>query len=445
MNFDDYQNKTKKYNLLKKVDILGSFDFYTYIISLESLTEKHISELRKVGQTRDLTIEQYELLVKILPLAVHEYTHFIDTCSTLWGLRHLKLMNDAYQSEASGKEEMFINAKKFYDYSRCIRLPDYYTLVDSLAENTRPWESAITIGRIFNANGEISSRSVLFSRFTNSKNEFLVRSPISTVSILEASAMAQELITHISLVSSLREDNRIVEQSNFSKKTIDYLYNSQITEYSVCVHILANKLQCKDVFSAFKLCAILTRLVLNFPLSALKTVADKSPIADILKIDKGHDFEKAVIDGLNNGDLGVLFYLLCQVLPDGSHETKAAAHLVVQEAIKSLGLDYKVLEDEAREEAKLLFSEISMSEIPSIALISKAGYTNFGKIGLNQEKLSFKDLNVPPAILGDSTEFSIGSPHDNSLSGIDLEKLFNELYRGQSWVERFSEACVQII
>ena len=442
MNFDDYQNKTKKYNLLKKVDILGSFDFYTYIISLESLTANHISELNKIDSQKSLTIDEYEVLVKILPLAVHEYTHFVDSCSTLWGLRHLKAMSSAYESEASGKEDHFISAKQFYDYSRCIRLPDYYTEVNSKTENTRPWESVISIGRIFNADGTVSSRSVLFSRFLNSQGELLVRSPISSVSILEASAMAQELITQIALIHLLSGDDRVVEQSNFSRKSLDYLYNSQITEYSVCVHIWANKLQCKDVFSAFRVCAILTRLVLNFPVSAFKRLTELCPITEILKIPKGHAFEKAVIDGLNSNDLGVLYYLLSQAIPDGSHESKAAAETGVRQAIKIIGLDYKILEDEARVEAKQLFSEISLSKISSITTISKAGYSNFEKIGLAQGELSFNNLNIPPALLGDSTQFSIGNSQDNSLKSIDLDVLFDELYRGQSWVERFSEACV---
>lgn len=53
-----------------------------------------------------------------------------------------------------------------------------------------------------------------------------------------------------------------------------------------------------------------------------------------------------------------------------------------------------------------------------------------------------EEFKLAAALLGDSTEFSIGNSQDNTLGKINLDDLFNELYQGQLWVDRFSEACV---
>lgn len=212
MNIHEFKAKTKKWNQFAKVDTLGAFDFYTSLISLDALSATDISSIRSAFphqgdivaafEANKFSPEHYALLSKVLPLAAHEYTHFVDSTSTLWGLHHLRKMNEAYLADdrLGGKEADFYKAKNFYDHVRGIRLPDYYTVINPNAENSRPWRSEITIGTIFSKLGELSDRPVLFSRFSNCHDEPLVRSPISTVSILEASAMAQEMILQAALI-----------------------------------------------------------------------------------------------------------------------------------------------------------------------------------------------------------------------------------------------------
>jgi hypothetical protein len=236
MLYDDFKAKTKRWNQFSQVDTLGAFDFYTSIISLDAVTADDISASLATFDISDsspaellesLTPAQYQRLSKILPLAIHEYTHFIDATSTVWGLRHLHLMNEAYVSDErrGSKEENFFKAKKFYDHVRAIRLPNYYTVTNSSQQNIRPWHSTISIGRLFTKDGGISKRPVLFSRFANAKGGILVRSPISTVSLLEASAMSQEVMAHASLLNKTEAGFRLVEQAEFSRRILNHIYN----------------------------------------------------------------------------------------------------------------------------------------------------------------------------------------------------------------------------
>ena len=85
--------KNSRGNQLSAVDILGRFDFGTTLISLDSLDAKDLSHLAKKNpEDERLTDEALCDLRKVLPLAIHEYTHFVDATSTVWGIDHLTKM-----------------------------------------------------------------------------------------------------------------------------------------------------------------------------------------------------------------------------------------------------------------------------------------------------------------------------------------------------------------
>lgn len=334
MQFSEFKAKTKKWNQFSQIDTLGSYDFYTSIVSLESLKKADIIQMKNAfkGEEnltplhlgREISSDQFELLKKIFPLAAHEYTHFVDATSTLWGLRHLNMMNAAYLADDAkgGNENDFHHAKSFYDHIRLVRLPNYYTLINNDAVHTVKWRATITTGKIYSNDGSISNRSIIFSRFESDTGTFLARSPISTISILEASAMAQEVLFHTFLINSTREEFKTVETVRYSKELLNYLYNHKITEYSVCVHLVANHLNCKDILASFIICALLTRIVLNFPNQAFEQVLKNCKFNEILEIPIGeYEFINYIRSGIEKRDLGTLFYLLCRALPKDSSES----------------------------------------------------------------------------------------------------------------------------
>lgn len=453
MLYSDFKNQTARRNVLAKVDVLGSFDFYTSLVSLDSLAAQDIQELHRamhgellgaIIERSAISLEQYQWAAKILPLAAHEYTHFIDTTSTLWGFQHLNLMNKAYlASDKNGAQESeFSNAKLFYDHSRRIRLPNYYTVVASGIENVFPWQSDMSIGYLFSSNGLPTDQPILFSRFSNYRGELLARSPISVVSLLEASAMAQELLLHSALIQLTDEDFRLVEQRQFAQRTLDYIYNPEITEYSVCAHIVANKQKCSDVLAAFRLCAIIVRTLLNLSKDAIQKVADTCPVAELMKLEKENAFVKAMHHGLRNGNLGILFYVICLALPERAYENSQAAIRGVGEALRTLGLDFSSIMLGAESRASEILDDLVGSTIQPISVLANAGYDNFKKIRYSDFELNFSNLNFPPALLSDSSVVHIFGPDNNLLKDFDFESCFTQLSAGQSWVERFAEACV---
>lgn len=453
MGYFEFKNRTKGSNCLADVDILGSYDFKTCIVTLDSLKNNDIERLMAsteerhdgawIGNLRKLTPEQYGDIRKVLSLAAHEYTHFLDSTSTTWGLNHLALMNKAYISnfQHGGKEDDFWQARHFFNHCRNIRFPDYYTVVESSVENTRPWSSTVTTGYIFDAKGHISDKPVIFSRFVNAKGNFLARSPVSTVSLLEASAMAQEISVDVSLLLSTEENFRLVELRQFSDRTLAYLYNKEITEYSVCSHLVSQKLNLKDVSDAFNVCKNIVRLVLNCPSKAFDRLSKRCPVGKILGFGEDTAQAKRLRTGLKICDPGTLFYLVLSAMPKKSYQDLNEINSGIAEAISKMNFSADLLTQMRNERATQLVEELSRSPFNAIQKLAKAGYENLHAID-NGESIFSGGLNLPPTWLGDGGVLQLFRNESNSLRDFDLEACFDELYTGQSWVDRFAEACL---
>jgi hypothetical protein len=438
MSLEKLKRKFKSYKRLLEADTLGSFDFFTCIVCLDSVDSSGFKEFQKALVSKD-----YSILSKITPLAVHEFTHFIDSTSTIWGMNHLRKMNEAYCSNnvKGGTEEGFYKAKSFLEHARSLRLPDYYTLIDSSKSPTRPWQSRITMGKQFGLDGKIAENPILFSHFSNAHGELLARSPVSTVSILEASAMSNEMVIRLALINNLDENERLVESGIYQREALNYIYNQNITEYSVCVHIVANQLQCKDLFAAFQICSIITRLVLNFPKALLDTVAESAEIHELLGISEGHEFEIRMRTGIKSHNLGILYFLICNALPKDTAESRAKMIAGIETALSKICLSLDLVAKEASKEIEEIAGELNSSKLKAIKILSESGVDNFRKIPLTSTNLDLSKLSLPAAYLGDGTEVSIFKNENSLLKNVSIEEIFDELYEGQEWVERFSEAC----
>ncbi len=440
MLYDKYKAKNSKTNILSKVDILGSFDFTTCLISLDSLEAK---DLKVLGNKKyDLT-EINSKYRKVLPLAVHEYTHFIDSTSTIWGFNHLIMMNDAYLSndKINRNENLFYKAKKFHNHLSKIKYPKYYTTI-SEGETKEQWIAYPTAGILFDNNGQVTDESIMFLRFNSLSGEHIARSPISAVSILEASAMANEVLTEVNLLNQLNKDDLAIEQVFYLKKIISVIYNKELTEYSACVHMLANQQECKDIIQSFILVSIITRVVLNCTEKVFDKILENNKFKDIFNISEEDSIFKRLKDGLLHRNIGILYYIIVFGLPDKSYLNLKTAIEGVEKSINNLGVNIEFIKESASHYINENIEKLYSSDIKSIVQLAHSAKKNFDIIDLTSTILPFDKLNIPKVILGDTTEVFIFNNQDNNLSEFDLDECFNELADGENWTNRFSEGCI---
>lgn len=220
------------------------------------------------------------------------------------------------------------------------------------------------------------------------------------------------------------------------------IYNKELTEYSACVHMLANQQQCKDIIQAFILVSIITRIVLNCTEEVFNKIIDNDKFTNIFDFPETEPFIQRLKEGLKHKNIGVLYFIIVFGLPENSYLNPIVATKGVQESIKKLGIDIEFITKSAINHIEKNTTKLIESSISSIVQIAESAKTNFKCIKISSPILEFDKLHLPKVILGDSTEVLIFNNKNNSLAELDLDKCFDELAEGESWVRRFSEGCI---
>lgn len=443
-----YDEIFKTNNILFQVDTLGSFDFSTYIISLESL---NLYSLKILQEKEKIHIHEINSKLRtVLPLAVHEYTHFIDSTSTVWGINHLSLMNEAYLTNRKyqHEENLFYKAKKFHRHVQKIKYPNYYSVIGNIDYNGK-WIGLPTMGKTFNNQGEISNESIMFMRFSTIDYQEIARTPISAISILEASAMASEIFNDIEILNKLA-DKEIYkfENQESSKKILSFIYDKKLTEYSACVHMVANRQECTDILNAFYLVKLITNVVLNSSDKVFEKILTKDKFKKNFNINEEHEQFIRLKEGLESKNIGMLYYLIVYGLPAFSYLNPQVARNGVSTSLKKLGISYQYVKDTAKEEIVKKSNEILKTPISQIKDLTNASIKNFNIIDIEKHILPFDNLDLPKVVLNDFDENNniaetlIFTNDNNELSTFNLDSCYEELRNGEKWVIKFSESCI---
>jgi hypothetical protein len=241
--YEQLKSSREKWDILADVDTVGKMDFWTTIVEL-------------CGFTREDLDPQSRYYQEAIATAVHEYTHFIDYTSTLWGLKNLRMLNDAYITnyvnysryiDEEITESHFYKQKEIYDKIYNLRLPDYYTEKGSPSKIDVPWHFQLTCGVRFDNNGKVSRNPIIFCNFQNESKEKIVRSPLSILSILEASAVSQEYLHRFMQVQK-NDDSYYVEINNLKNQLLKFIYDADLTVYSVAFHLVSAYTNIDDFF-----------------------------------------------------------------------------------------------------------------------------------------------------------------------------------------------------
>ncbi|WP_155950768.1 hypothetical protein [Pseudomonas taiwanensis] len=441
------RNTGARWNPLRRIDTLGQFDFPTAVVMLDSLETHHVKgvSLADLESEEKFDLATYTRLAKCLPLAVHEYTHFVDCTSTLWGLRHLSMLHRAYTCETTDENKFHV-MRACYNHLKRIKLPDYYSIVSGQYDASFPWNWRATSGREFRHDGRPGERPIFFIRFFNETWEPIVRSPISAISLLETCAMAAELDAHASLLKRIEDDNeRLIQTKIFEKESFESIYNPELTEYSVCVHLVANCFGAKEAMQAFWGSAIIARVVLNSSKDVYRLVLKNIKVFfDGIGLLNSQPEAKAIRRGLDNFDPGVLFYVLCLSMGRGSLNSQSEFALsLMSTMLLKYGVHYvRDYERTMLEEAGNILAEVGASTVGTLATLVEAGHANLSSMVGKYGTINLHKMNLPPVLLGDNSEYKFHSVDWNKLKDLDVELSFLEMLDGQSKMQTFGDACI---
>lgn len=444
-DFDDLKKESYRWNCFSKIDTEGLFSLSSFTIGLENIELRDIESIDYEGiylnLHEEISSDDYFKAKRLLPLIIHEFTHFIDATSTLWGAKHMTLINDGYVA-TQGREGDLYKCKLLFDHFKRLSFPNYYNVVNKSNGTSIPWKWSLTCGREFGHHGKITDKPILFVRFLTLSDNEIVRKPLSILSLLETTAMAQEFNAKFRLINQLRE-SREAEAAILERETLEYIYDPELTEYSVCTHLLANTQGCEDVGVSLKSAAMLARIVLNAPDSAFTRMrSNLSAYIKKFRLRNDDEVVRELKRSLKNLNYGALYYLLVILLPKGSVSSARAMQDGIKLSMKYYGIDINDYFRNSDEQFYKLNDALMNSSIPSIVRLSVAGRKNHGVISKYVDSLPMNTLHLPSVYLGDLNQHNFFPLEDSVFKDYNVDIMFDELSVKNKFIIDFGDGCL---
>lgn len=437
--------RSSKIKSLPNYTAAGSYCFFSQCIELNTL---ELPDLQSFADSSKSIDENYQALLKFGPLLGHEVKHWYDAHSTLWGLRLLKdiycCRNDLYEAENSGIGTKLFNFHRqltMYDRIQYIKYPPYYSTVNPIANTEKPWRYDFSAGIMFSKYGKPTDRNIFFTRFNNTKGELIARVPFSLCSLLEASAVAQELNSKIRIISLLEDPvSKRIETDKLLKDTLDELYNENLVEYSVVAHKISNAFQISDAVESYNIAAKMTRLILNLTDDVFVSIKPKE-----LLLPQFEAFFEPYENALRYLDYGAIFSFLVDALyskyqSQGSQVTNENLNTLINDIFKEhLNLSVSEIFEKSKIEVEKVCSPVNFDldkdYLNEALSFGKELHNKFGLIG--SHFINLDDNLIPDFILGDGEFISQRESDQNT-----FEDRYFRLTGYFDYLDGFSKACI---
>ncbi|MBL0487291.1 hypothetical protein [Aeromonas caviae] len=436
---------TNKIKSLPNYNTAGSYCFFSQCIQLDSLENEDFIKAVDLNKPYD---ECYKHLLKFAPLLGHEVKHWYDSHSTLWGLKLLRNIyacyNDLLEAEQRGISTPLHHFNKqlaLYDSIAYIKLPEYYSTSYSHANTSIPWGYTYSTGIMFSKHGDPTDRNIFFTRFNNKSGELIARVPFSLCSLLESSAVAQELHSKVRIISFIEDPvTRKIEQNNLNKNLVREVYDENLVEYSVVAHKISNSFNIQDPLESYSIAARITRLILNLTSETIFSLRAESMLSDRFKV-----FFTPYNNAIKHMDYGAIFSLLidtlyCEFQSRGRHvNNENLSELLDIIFTKHTGNTLTQVFEKSKLELESVCSPVpfrfNKEHIDSSLELGRQLHNKLGLIG--DEFINLENEMIPSFILGDGT--FINKQGDTAES---FENRYFELTKYYDNLMKFSKACI---
>lgn len=294
----NFLENIKNWKIFPNVETLGYFNPLGNFIHLNQYSDKE--DFEKSFKNPFLDRNRYSVYV-------HEFQHYIDHVSTLWGALNIYKIYRAFDAAIMFDEYNFFKLRELtLEFKRNYFL-NYYTETYNQIKgdyNNR-WKFQITSGLRFDHNGKINEDwPIPFISFATNEGVKISRVPISVVSLLETTATYAEYEFQTGAIARLKTPFRELQLSFISKKLESKLYHPDLTLYSAAVHLTSVNLKINDPILGYKISSIFAKIALNIP-------TEKFPNITIPEeFNSTKESTRRSKKMLENLDRGFAFYLL---------------------------------------------------------------------------------------------------------------------------------------
>ncbi|GGG36289.1 hypothetical protein GCM10011344_41460 [Dokdonia pacifica] len=250
---------------------LGNNNFWKIFPSVDTLAYYH--PLGNFITFNKLSEEQFDEVYKSpdkfsghQSIIVHEVQHWLDHIGTLWGVQKLAKTYRAFDSIFHGDESEMFKVKELHDSFKGDKFATYYSEIYNKIQGSarEPWRYSFSMGLRYDSLGHIdNSKPIFFTKFNSHNDLPVARVPLSTASLLETTATFAEMASRLVSIYSLDEESLKIELKLYSDEIFKKLYNSDLSLYSVGVHVTTNILNIKDPIRGYEIASRFATLSLN--------------------------------------------------------------------------------------------------------------------------------------------------------------------------------------
>lgn len=388
--------KSSFQRLFPDTKVAAYYDPFSQIITLAQYEKVDFANLNLDNPTAN-DIDKISLFE-------HEFTHWLDHISTLWGQRNLVLIYNALNARANSNEYEFwrikqlttsFNGDDFFDY-----FTEKYNRDNGVIRT--PWRYQISCGVRFSESGEVLiNKPILFLRFNCFDDIPLMRIPVSVASILETNAINAEFGLKISLAHTIENVvDRNLKLTEIKNKMLSILYHKDFALYTVVAHLTANLNNQTDAATTYQVASSIGTTILNLPDEIFEKM-------DLVKIGND-DWDRRIKEFQNIKDKGFGFYNLLKNTIDKCGQN----HYTIDNMLKSSGLPGKdeletlVVAEMNKNKSLLIDGPFKRNAEETI----EKGITIFKLRGVDGNNDDFRkklfDLNILPNLIFGDTYFN---------------------------------------
>lgn len=388
---------------------VGTFSYVDQIVRLGGYSSQDIYVISP-GDDLHARVQRVHDLYRT---AYHEYTHFLDLTTTVYGLTLINklVMAVSYFAKKGAKADPLSPAP--------VKLREEFNEIDrermhaarAKGKWPRPWGYKPYYGNARDSEGSTDEYLLIGATFFDpTTNGAFARAPFSVPAMLESNAVINELF--LAHIFSKTEKFQNIDTERLLKTltddTLGFFYDAEFLEYTVCFHRCANLTLIEDIIHAGHIMALLTRICLDAPLACMVGYAPKDDSLDGI-----HDgIRGRVLEKIRAGSRSAVFELLTSVLVPADAELKPAE--VAQRILEKTNFDFSP-ESAAEIKATLLRSILKGADgLPTWEPLSKIIEQNVG-VSVGFDGLYELDkYTLPNCVLSDGLPFHPHKPTPTS-------------------------------
>lgn len=400
--------KSDRWRPFYNISTLAAYHFELVQVTLDSVDDLIISALNNgTPAARN----------KVLPLAAHEYMHWIDHVASIWGRDLLFRYFRGVKARESGNEFIFdsmVDAVKAVNRSKS---DVYYFFEGPQWEQGTPWDWSLSVGMRFNAEGKPDPNDPIpFVRFgkgdPNIDDNLIVRMPISAASLAEVRAMATEYLWVRAEHGDKGSSKTPADPKKWIQDFESKAYTPDFLIYTTALHLLANHTNQGNIEDIILHASELAWVALNFPSSLTSQLHIPSAWSD--RWQRPNDGLDYVSGLLATQDPGFIYAVLCwHAHSPGTQNPEEWVDDVVLKAVGCTIAEFNSARQDAIERQKDAFAkELKDPRLISWLNLSDPWAESTTGFRISQALLQSLEgdqtLSLPPALTAD---FSLWYPN----------------------------------